>query len=159
VIELRSGRADEAGTLLAIQRAAALSAFAHIFSAELHPFPDDAIRERWDRALGEDQTEVLVAERRDDPVGVVAFSHEWLESLYVVPSAQREGVGSRLHDEALSRRREAGDAVCRLWTLEQNDRGRRFYERRGWQLDGRSRTIPFPPHPLDVGYSLRIPGC
>ena len=106
MIELRSGRADEAGTLLAIQRAAALRAFAHIFSKELHPFPDDAIRERWDRALGEDRTEVLVAERSGDPVGVVAVSHEWLESLYVVPSAQREGVGSRLHDEALSRRRE-----------------------------------------------------
>jgi hypothetical protein len=40
--------------------------------------------------------------------------------------------------------------------LEENRRARRFYERRGWELNGTSRQIEFPPHPLDVGYSLDL---
>jgi hypothetical protein len=40
--------------------------------------------------------------------------------------------------------------------LEQNARARRFYERRGWVLDGTERVVPFPPHPLDVGYTLSL---
>jgi len=38
--------------------------------------------------------------------------------------------------------------------LEENARARRFYERRGWQENGRTRVVPFPPNPLDVGYTL-----
>ena len=40
--------------------------------------------------------------------------------------------------------------------LEENARARRFYERRGWELDGTTRVVPFPPNPLDVGYRIRL---
>jgi hypothetical protein len=35
-------------------------------------------------------------------------------------------------------------------------RARRFYERRGWHADGSERGVPFPPHPLDVGYTKEL---
>jgi hypothetical protein len=38
--------------------------------------------------------------------------------------------------------------------LEDNARARRFYERHGWQENGETRVVPFPPNPLDVGYLL-----
>jgi len=38
--------------------------------------------------------------------------------------------------------------------LRDNTRARRFYERRGWRESGRTRVVPFPPNPLDVGYTL-----
>jgi hypothetical protein len=53
-------------------------------------------------------------------------------------------------------RRAAEDAALLLWTLEANTQARRFYERRAWRLDGRTRRVPYPPHPLDVGYPLDL---
>jgi hypothetical protein len=38
----------------------------------------------------------------------------------------------------------------------ENARARRFYEKRGWRLNGNERVVPFPPHPLDVGYSIDL---
>jgi hypothetical protein len=38
--------------------------------------------------------------------------------------------------------------------LEHNDRARRFYERLGWAENGTSRVVPFPPKPIDLGYSI-----
>jgi hypothetical protein len=40
--------------------------------------------------------------------------------------------------------------------LEQNARARRFYERRGWRLNGDARVAPFPPYPIDVGYTIEL---
>ena len=45
-------------------------------------------------------------------------------------------------------------AELRLWTLTENHRARRFYEKRGWRLNGETRVVPFPPNPVDVGYSF-----
>jgi GNAT superfamily N-acetyltransferase len=155
-MELRSARAGEAETLLAIQRSSALAAFAHVFPPDRYTFPADVVREHWKRALDDRATEVLLAEQDGDAVGLAAFSRGWLRSLFVVPAAQRMGIGSGLLDQALVRLREAGDTRCRLWTLEENQKARGFYERRGWRLDGRMRIVPFPPYPLDVGYRIEL---
>ena len=66
---LRPARSDEADTLLAIQREAAVDAFAHVYPPERYPFPDDAIREVWAEALADPDVEVYVAELD----GAVAF--------------------------------------------------------------------------------------
>lgn len=141
---------------MAIQRAASVAAFAHIFPPDRYPFPEQPVQELWEQALAAAGADMLVAERAGEPVGVVSISPGWLQGLYVLPAAQGEGLGSRLHDEVLARRSAAGDSICRLWTLEGNDGARRFYERRGWSLDGHTRVVPFPPHPLDVGYSIDL---
>jgi hypothetical protein len=38
--------------------------------------------------------------------------------------------------------------------LEENRRARRFYEKRGWRMNGETRVVEYPPHPIDVGYSF-----
>ena len=50
--------------------------------------------------------------------------------------------------------RDLGSVRCHLWVLEDNARARRFYERRGWEENGETRVVEFPPNPLDVGYTL-----
>jgi len=155
-VNLRPARKDEADTLLAIQREAAVDAFAHIYPPERYPFPDDAIREVWAEALADPAVEVYVAELDGEPVGAVSVGNGYLSTLYVVPSLQRSGVGSALHDLALERLRARGFAEARLWTLEGNESGRRFYERRGWTLTEETRVVPYPPHPVDVQYSRAL---
>src|SRR5207248_10786857 len=114
-VNLRPARSDEADTLLAIQREAAVDAFAHVYPPERYPFPDDAIREVWAEALADPGVEVYVAERDGAAVGAVSVGRGFLSTLYVLPSYQGRGVGSALHDLALDRRRALGAGEARLW--------------------------------------------
>jgi ribosomal protein S18 acetylase RimI-like enzyme len=156
LIELRPALPDEADTLLAIQREAAVGAFPHIYPPERYPFPDDAVRDVWEEALSDPEVEVYVAEVGGVPAGAVSAGKGFLSTLYVLPAYQRSGVGSALHDLALERLRAQGFQEARLWTLEGNDAGRRFYERRGWLLTGETRVVPYPPNPIDVQYALPL---
>jgi GNAT superfamily N-acetyltransferase len=153
VIDVRPARPDEADSLLAIQREAAVDAFAHVYPPERYPFPDGAIRKVWAEALGDPSVEVYVAELDGETVGAVSVGNGFLSTLYVVPSHQGSGVGSVLHDLALERLAALGFREARLWTLEGNASGRRFYERRGWSLTGETRVVPYPPNPIDVQYA------
>ena len=65
-------------------------------------------------------------------------------------------MGRALHDEVLDRLRAEGCGRCHLWVLEDNGRARTFYERLGWIENGTSRVVPFPPNPIDIGYSLEL---
>ena len=147
-LSIRRSGPDEAETHLALQRAASLAGVPHVFPPELYPFPDDAIRARWLGFTGS----VLVAVRDGHPVGLAAFEACWLHGLYVVPEEWGGGVAGRLHDAAVAAMPDCPE--LRLWTLEANHRARRFYERRGWRLNGETRVVPYPPQPLDVGYHL-----
>jgi RimJ/RimL family protein N-acetyltransferase len=74
----------------------------------------------------------------------------------VRPRAWGTGVAQALHAAALAALREQGATTASLWCLVENVRARRFYERQGWRLNGEERVVPFPPHPLDVGYSINL---
>ena len=150
---IRRAHIDDADALLAVQRGACVAAFPHIYPPEQYPFPDDGVREVWREALGDPHVEAYVAEEDGEAVGCVAVGGGFLGNLYVLPDRWKGGVGSTLHDLALERLRERGCQEAKLWTLEENWVGRRFYERRGWALNGETRVVPFPPNPLDVGYS------
>jgi GNAT superfamily N-acetyltransferase len=150
---IRRARPDEAETLLRIQREAAVAAFAHIFPPDRYPFPDDGVRADWESALADPAIEIYVLEIDGEPGASVAVGYGFLRNLYVLPAHQGSGVGSTMHDHALDRLRALGFSEAKLWTLEGNHGARRFYEQRGWSLNGETREVPFPPNPLDVGYS------
>jgi GNAT superfamily N-acetyltransferase len=153
---IREARPDEASALAEIQRDASLAAFAHVFPPELYPFPMDDVARRWEESLADDEITVLVAEEDDVAAGVAGSRAEWLDGLYVLPQFWSRGVGRALHDDVLERQRAAGCQRCNLWVLENNDHARRFYERLGWAENGTSRVVPFPPKPIDVGYSISL---
>jgi GNAT superfamily N-acetyltransferase len=153
---IREAKPNEAETLAAIQRDASLAGYAHIFPPELYPYPTGVVAQRWEEFLADDEVTVLVAEEDGSAAGVAACRNEWLESLYVLPQWWKRGVGRALHDDVLARQRAGGCERCHLWVLEDNDRARRFYERLGWVENGTSRVVPFPPKPIDVGYSITL---
>ena len=62
-------------------------------------------------------------------VGIIAFREGWIDQLYVLPTAQRRGIGTDLLDVAKSK-----FACLQLWTFQRNVQARRFYESRGFVL-------------------------
>ncbi len=142
-VNVRQATTDEAEQLFAVQRASSVAGLAHIYPPELYPYPDDAIRARWQAFPGT----ILVAEHGAKILGVAGIEDEWLHGFYVLPEAWGTDVAHTLHAAAV----QAG--VSRLWCLEANHRARRFYEKRGWTANGETRVVEYPPHPLDIGYS------
>ena len=111
------------------------------------------MRADWRSALTDADGKTLIAFEDGEAVGVVSVGHGVLQTLYVMPECWSRGIGAMLHDHALVRLREMDVQEARLWTLAENHRARAFYERRGWSLTGRTRVVPFPPHPTDVEYA------
>ena len=155
-MNVRDARPDEAEVAAEIQRAASVAGFAHIFPPDRYPFPMEDVRARWVEALADPGASVLFAEADGRVLGLAGVRAEWLDALYVAPDAWGRGIGRVLHDRALARVRELGCHRCHLWVLEHNARARRFYERLGWRESGRTCVVPFPPNPLDVGYTIDL---
>lgn len=155
-IQIRRAQPNEAEALFQVQRSSALAGFAHIFDPAEHPFPDDAEQDRWSDYVASPSITVLVAESDSVPVGVAVVDGETLERLFVAPERWGSDIGSLLHDAAIRHVREQGGTQCQLWVLSENQQARRFYERRGWKLDGRTRQAHFPPFPPAVGYTIKL---
>jgi ribosomal protein S18 acetylase RimI-like enzyme len=73
----------------------------------------------------------------DDPTRV---GH--ITSLHVLPHLRGRGYGRRLLDHAFAEFRRRGFSEVTLWVLEENRNARRFYEKHGFHVDGRTRTYP-----------------
>jgi putative acetyltransferase len=155
-ITLRAATIADATTLLRLQREASLAAFPNIFPPGEYPFPDDGVLRRWQEQLAAAEIRVLLAERDGRPVGAAAYAPGRFEQLWVVPSEWGSGLSQVIYEEVLRGLAELSAGTCCLWVLADNHRARRFYERRGWRLDGRKMRTPYPPKPELVGYSLDI---
>ena len=112
--------------------------------------------ERWRVAVADDSTAVVLAQDGDAMLGLACVRAEWLDGLYVVPWHWGSGVAQVLLDHALGLVACFGSQRCHLWVLEHNRRARRFYERLGWRENGDTRVVPFPPNPIDVGYTIDL---
>lgn len=70
---------------------------------------------------------VLVAEADREIIGFAAFDNDWLNHLYLTPSAQRKGMGTALLSEV-----KAAVPRIQLWTFQKNHAARQFYTRHGF---------------------------
>jgi len=74
-----------------------------------------------------------------------------LYGLYVAPGHWERGV----MQASLERLRDGGNGLAVLWVLEDNERARRFYGRRGWSSDGARQPIDLldgAARPIEVRY-------
>ncbi len=142
--------------LFAVQKAASLAGFAHIFPPEQFSFPDEAVRRELAAQIAAPAARVLTEEIEGCVVGFALLENESMHRLFVLPEFWGKGVAARLHDEALDVWRNLGVVEARLWVLEENERARRFYERHGWSDDGMREPTQFPPYPVRLRYRLDV---
>lgn len=132
---------------------------AHIFPQDVHPFPRETVRQRWEAEFADPATRVYVAV--DDGKTVVGFAATRGNELLHFGTAVHTwgtGVAQQLHDAVLDDlmkgRREPRH--IRLRVFEDNTRARRFYERLGWTPTGERTRTTFPPHPVLVEYRRAV---
>ena len=75
------------------------------------------------------QCDVRGAEEGTVLKGFIAFHGDWIDQFYVLPEAQRRGLGSALLEVA-----KTASPRLQLWTFQRNLQARRFYETRGFVL-------------------------
>ncbi|WP_426270383.1 N-acetyltransferase family protein [Dyella kyungheensis] len=79
----------------------------------------------------------LVAERAGEPAGCLLITYEWsdwragdfwwIQSVYVVELARREGVFRQLYEDAKQRAKQSGAVGLRLYVETENERAQRTY--------------------------------
>jgi RimJ/RimL family protein N-acetyltransferase len=150
---IRRGDVEDLELVFAILREASVAGFANVFPPERYPYPEQEIRQALREQL-EDPGNVVLLD--GEGRGFALVGHGWLQRLFVREDAWGTGVAQELHAAGLETLREQGAGSASLWCLAENPRARRFYEKHGWRLNGEERIVPFPPHPLDVGYSIDL---
>lgn len=140
-ISLHQAGPDDADHLAHVHLATATLAYASIVPPEAPPPALESIIAEWQGGFDDPSFRAFLAEERALPVGVVAIRADpdfadcgQLQRLYVLPGYWNTGVGSALHETAVSALRDGTFRQAGLWVLEANDRARRFYEKRGWRL-------------------------
>lgn len=126
-VEVRVATPTDLETIVAVNRAAATEAYASIFVGL--PYPEERVRARYQRLLNDGSTHLFVAEESGKPVGYAAARPGRIEALYVVPRWWGTGLADTLYERAA----QIAGSGATLWVLRDNERGRRFWERRGWR--------------------------
>lgn len=166
-IRIREANQADTRRLVDVHHRTVLVAYAGIFPPNSPEPRPDALQRQWELAFTDPTFRALLAE--EDQGGAVATvavrsdpdisgSGE-LCRLHVLPGWWGSGVGTVLHDAALTALRTAGYAQAGLWVLRDNRRARAFYERRGWQLvEGEVLALP-DAGVIEVRYRRRLPAC
>ncbi|MGJ7906349.1 GNAT family N-acetyltransferase [Actinopolyspora sp. H202] len=152
-VNIRPARVSEAHTIGEIHVVSWQAAYVGLIPAEsLNRLSVAERQEAWRERLRAppDGVTVLVAEARGHVLGfaVIGANRDLdagratgeLQALYLHPRYWRRGSGTRLHEHALRVLQHEGYASSTLWVLTTNHRARRFYERRGWECLGTTRT-------------------
>ncbi len=140
---LRAATSDDLDRVVAVFLACWRESYAGILPAPtIAAITDARAVELWTRVLSAPAGTVLVAERDGAVLGVVRFDTDEgvVHSLYVAPSAQGLGIGTRLLDLAFESLRADGVRTAALWVFSANEPAIAFYRQRGWLPDGGTRT-------------------
>ncbi|MGN6796836.1 MAG: GNAT family N-acetyltransferase [Gaiellaceae bacterium] len=142
-MRIRPASPDDATAIETIRVRGWRTAYRHVFpAADLDALPIDAERWRSRLLVPPPGWTTVVCEQEGVVVGFVSTGPSRdedelgeLYAIYVDPEAWSTGAGRALMEsaeETLAREYRAAF----LWVLEDNPRGRAFYERAGWAPDG-----------------------
>ena len=158
-LRIRRARFDESRVLATLERGASELALAHVFPPEKYPYPLAEVQKRWRRRLRDGRVRVHVLERKDEPVGYVAFGDGVIHHLGVLAQHHRRGYGSALLEFASLEVFAEGTPEASLWVLSGNEAARAFYRAHGWTETEDRKTAEFPPYPEELKLVRRNPAA
>jgi GNAT superfamily N-acetyltransferase len=79
-----------------------------------------------------------------------------IDAIYLIKEFWGKGHGKEMLDFAMKRLKSMGYSEVILWTLEENSRGRRFYEKHGFVLDSSKKELEFGKSLTCVRYVFNI---
>lgn len=147
---IRRARPDEAQLLTRLERAASEHALGHIFPPNRFPYPVADVSRRWQRTLAERQVRVRILEVGETPAAFIAYDHETVRHLGVLPRHTRKGFGTALLSTAEEDVFSSGGTQVQLWVLTENRAARAFYRAHGWTETEDRRRSEFPPKPDEL---------
>ena len=77
-------------------------------------------------------------------------------AIYLIEEFWNKGYGKEMLNFALDRLKSMGYSKIILWVLEQNSRGRKFYEKHGFVLDGKKKEMEFGKPLICLRYVLNL---
>jgi RimJ/RimL family protein N-acetyltransferase len=149
---LRRMTPADVGAVLEIQEPASVAALAGVFPQDAYPFPRDEVGRRWRQEVADPGVDCFVVAQGLDVVGFAATRRDELLHFGIALDRWGSGLGGRAHDEVLGRLAERGVQRAWLTVFTGNARGRRFYEKNGWEATGERTHSEFPPHPELLRY-------
>ncbi|WP_114422712.1 GNAT family N-acetyltransferase [Nocardioides houyundeii] len=152
-VSWRPAGAADAFALAEVERVANLEALAHVFDPLRHPFPFDDVLARWALVLQDPEVRVEAVGGEQGLLACTAYDQENLRHLFVHPQRWGTGLGRDGVARAVAHIRGL-DGTPHLWCLEENRRARGLYEHLGWCPTGVTREAVWPPHPVEMEYSL-----
>ncbi len=117
--------------------------------------------EKWQANLSktDDNVQAFVAELNDQIIGFCSVGKcrdEDMDSqtgelwaIYVSPNYMRQGVGTKLMNAGLIHLRKLGFQKATLWVLVENVKTRKWYEGKGWIIEGKTKSEPREGFELD----------
>jgi len=150
---LRMMSAADVPAVVAVQEPGTVLGLADVFPQDQHPFPRDAIAERWIRETDLQGTDCFVVLHGDAVAGFAATRDDEFLHFGIAVDRWGSGLASLAHDDVLDHLRAQGIGRARLRVFTGNGRGRRFYEKHGWEPTGERSRSSFPPCPELLGYA------
>jgi RimJ/RimL family protein N-acetyltransferase len=143
--------------LVTVQEAGSVAAIAHIFPQATHPFPREAILQRWATELDDPSINVYVAtDEAGQITGFAARRDDELLHFGTAVSTWGTGLARELHDALIA---TYPDELERIWlrVFAENHRARRFWAKLGWQPTGQESRSSFAPNPVLLEYEFHRP--
>ena len=151
---IREARSDDAAAIAAIDVAGSRYAYKGILSDE-YLYNELTVEARipvYQRWMTEKRFELYVYEDPDTKavegmMGIGRCEDEdkdgafELHFLYVDPDHVRKGIGTGMLSFFEQKGRDNGYTEYVIWVLEENDMGRKFYEKNGYRLDGKDKIF------------------
>lgn len=143
--------------LMIVQREGAQVGLADVFPQQQFPFPTGQVRDRWEREIADVAVECFVVlDGRGAVAGFAALRGDEFLHFGTALHTWSSGLAGLAHDEVLALWTAHGYRRAWLRVFEKNARGRRFYERRGWQATGDRSRSDFEPHPVLLTYEIEL---
>lgn len=145
----RDAALGDAGTVAELFARCFVETFAHLYRPEdLDAFLGGITAQSFAEEIGDGGFAIRLAEIDSEPVGFVKLGPPGLpietppltlelRQIYVLKPWQGQGVAQQLYDWAESEARRRGGKHLQLTVYIENERARRFYQRRGFAVVGR----------------------